>query len=41
VGGGKLEVDALTLLSAKVKAMTQKLDRMNINVANSSAPPPC
>ena len=30
--GGKLEVDALTLLSAKVDAMTQRLDRMNVNV---------
>jgi len=39
--GGKLEVDALTLLSAKVDAMTQWLDRMNVNVVNSSAPPPC
>jgi len=39
--GGKLEVDALTLLSAKVDAMTQRLNRMNVNVVNSSAPPPC
>jgi len=38
---GKLEVDALTLLSAKVDAMTQRLDCMNVNVVNSSAPPPC
>ena len=28
--GGKLEVDALTLLSAKVDAMTQRLDCMNV-----------
>jgi len=37
--GGKLEVDALTLLSAKVDAMTQRLDRMNFNVVNSSVRP--
>jgi len=29
--GGKLEIDALSLLSAKVDAMTQRLDRMNVN----------
>ena len=34
---GKLEVDALTLLSAKVDTMTQRLDRMNVNTVNSSA----
>ena len=39
--GGKLEVDALTLLFAKIDAMTQKLDRMNGNAINSSALPPC
>jgi len=39
--GGKLEVDALTLLSAKVDVMTQRLERMNVNAVNSSAPPPC
>ena len=33
--GGKLEVDALTLLSGKVDAMTQRLDRMNVNAVNS------
>jgi len=38
---GKLEVDALTLLSAKVDAVTQSLDRMNVNAVNSSAPFPC
>ena len=38
--GGKLEVDALTLLFAKLDAMTQRLDRMNVNVVNSSAPFP-
>jgi len=40
-GGGKLEVNALTLLSPKVDAITQRLDRMNVNAINSSAPPPC
>jgi len=35
---GKIEVDALTLLSAKEDAMTQRLDRMNVNAVNSSAP---
>jgi len=39
--GGKLEVDRLTLLSAKVDAMTQRFDRMNVNDVNSSAPSPC
>ena len=38
---GKLEVDALTLLFAKVDATTQRLDGMNINAVNSSAPSPC
>jgi len=36
---GKLEVDAFTLLSAKVDAMTQRLEHMNVNVVNSSAFP--
>jgi len=39
--GGKLEVDALNLLSVKVDAMTQRLDRTNVNALNSSAPLPC
>ena len=39
--GGKLKVDALTLLSVKVDAITQRLDRMNVNALNSSAPSPC
>jgi len=39
--GGKLEVDALTLLSAKVDTMTQRLDQMNINAVNSRTPSPC
>jgi len=37
--GRKLEVDTLTLLSAKVDAMTQRLERLNVNAVNSSAPP--
>ena len=36
---GKLEVDELTLLNAKVDAMTQRLERLNVNAVNSSAPP--
>jgi len=39
--GGKFELDALTLLFAKVDAMTQRLDRMNVNAVNSSTPSPC
>jgi len=38
---GKLEVDALTFLSAKVDAMSQRLDRINVNAVNSSSPPLC
>jgi len=38
--GGKIEIDALTLLNAKVDAMTQRLERLNVNVVSSSAPPP-
>ena len=38
--GGNHEVDALTLLNAKVDAMTQRLERLNVNAVNSSAPPP-
>jgi len=38
--GGKLEVDAFTLPFAKVDAMTRRLDRMNVNAMNSSAPSP-
>ena len=36
--GGKYEVDALTLLTVKMDAMTQKLDRLNVNAVNSCAP---
>jgi len=39
--GGKLKVDAFTLLSAKVDAMTKRLDQLNVNAINSSAPLPC
>ena len=39
--GGNLDVDALTLLSAKVDVMTKRLDRMNIKAVNSSATSPC
>jgi len=37
--GGKLEVVALTLHSTKVDAMTQRLDQINANAVNFSAPP--
>jgi len=38
--GGKYDVDALTLLTVKMDAMTQRLDRLNVNVVNSCAPSP-
>ena len=38
---GKLEVDVLPLLYAKVDAVTQTLDRMSVNAVNSSSPSPC
>ena len=38
--GGELELDALTLVSAKVDVMTQRLDRLNANVASSTGPTP-
>jgi len=37
---GKYDVDALTLLTAKMDAMTQKLDKLNVNAVNSCAHPP-
>ena len=37
----KYKVDAITLLSAKVDAMTQRLDQKNVNTMNSSASSPC
>ena len=39
--GGKLEVDVFILLPARVDAMTQWLEFMNVNAFNSSASPPC
>jgi len=35
-----LKFDALTLLSAKVDAITQRLGRLNVNFASSNAPFP-
>ena len=37
---GKYNIDALTLLTAKMDAMTQKLDKLNVNAVNSCAPFP-
>ncbi|KAJ8760080.1 hypothetical protein K2173_010936 [Erythroxylum novogranatense] len=34
---GKYDVDALTILSAKVDAMTYRLDRLNVNYVNASS----
>jgi len=34
---GKLKVNVATLLSAKVDAMTQRLEQMNVDDVNSSA----
>ena len=39
-GGGKYDVNALTLLTTKMDAMTKKLDRLNVNDVNSCAPSP-
>ena len=33
--GGKYEIDALTFLTAKMDAMTQKLDKLNVHVVDS------
>ena len=30
--GGKFDIDALTLLTTKMDAMTQSIDRLNVNV---------
>jgi len=38
--GAKYDIDALTLLTAKMDAMTQKLDRLNANAVNSCASSP-
>ena len=39
-GWGKFDVDALTFLTAKIDAMTQQLDRLNVTVANVRATSP-
>jgi len=38
--GGAREFDASALLSAKVKAMIQRLDHLNVNIASSNVHPP-
>jgi len=38
--GGKYDIDSLTLLTAKMDAMTQKLDKLNVNAVNSCTPSP-
>ena len=38
--GGKFELDAITLLTAKMDAMTQKLDKLNVHAVESCAPSP-
>jgi len=38
--GGKYDIDALALLIAKTDAITQKLDKLNVNAVNSGAPSP-
>jgi len=38
--GGKYEINVLTLLTAKMDAMTQKLDKLNVHLVNSCAPSP-
>jgi len=38
--GGKYNVDALTLLTAKMDATTRKLDKLHVNAVNSCAPSP-
>ena len=38
--GGKFDINALTLLPTKMDVMTQKLDRLNVDVVNSCAPSP-
>jgi len=38
--GGKYDIDALTLLTAKMDAMTQKLDKLNVHAVNSCSPSP-
>ena len=36
--GGKYKIDGGTLLTAKMDAMTQKLDKLNVNAVSSCAP---
>ena len=38
--GGKMELDAISMLSSKVNAMSQKLERLNVNSVSSSTPSP-
>jgi len=38
--GGKYDIDALTLPTVKMDAMTQKIDKLNVNAVNSCAPSP-
>ena len=38
--GGKYEIFSLTLLTAKMDAMTQKLDKLNVHIVNSCTPSP-
>jgi len=38
--GGKFDVDSLTLLTANIDGMTQRLDRLNVTAMNSCAPYP-
>ena len=35
---GKLELDAISMLSCEVDAMSQKLERLNVNSVSSSTP---
>ena len=39
--GDKYDIDVLNLLTDKMDAMTQKLDKLNVNDVNSYAPSPC
>ena len=38
--GGKFDADALTSLIAKIDAMTQQLDHLNVNVVDVCVPSP-
>ena len=39
--GGTLEVDGLTMLNAKLDALTKRMDKMNISALSSSALSSC